>query len=104
MRRHPQGSTVRARMQTAFLVECFWPGVTRDIVESADRRARQQALSLSREGSPLRFLGSWFLPSDETVFFQYVASSYEDVVRASRNADLPFDRVTPSFWLDAEDL
>jgi hypothetical protein len=91
-------------VQSAFLVECFWPGVTREFVELADRRARQQAVSLQREGSSLRFLGSWFVPSDETVFFQYLGSSYDDVIRAAGSAGLPFDRVTPSLWLDSAEL
>jgi hypothetical protein len=90
-------------MQPTFLVECFWPGVTLDAVESASRRARDGAAALRVEGASVRFLGSWFVPADEVVFFQYAASSDQEVVRASRDADLPVNRVTASLWLESEE-
>jgi hypothetical protein len=86
-----------------FLVECFWPGVTRDAVESATRRAQERVLTRRRTGSTLRFLGSWFVPGDETVFFQYSAGSPEDVVDASREAQLPYTRITASLWFESEE-
>ncbi len=84
-------------MQTArFLVECFWPGVTREMVEAANARARAAAL----QGASLRFLGSLFVPGDEVVLFEFSGTSSEEVVRASREAALPFDRVAESLWLE----
>jgi hypothetical protein len=79
-----------------FLVECFWPGVTRELVEAAHARARAAA---SHNGS-LRFLGSLLVPDDEVVLFQFSAASSEEVVRTSREAALPFDRVAESLWLE----
>jgi hypothetical protein len=86
-------------METTYLVECFWPGVTREGVKAANTRARKRAAALRREGSSLRFLGSLLIPTDEVVFFQFRAASSEEVVRASREAELPFDRVAASVWL-----
>jgi hypothetical protein len=88
---------------TTFLVECFWPGVTWDAVLSANRRARERAIALRHQGSSLHFLGSLFVPEDETVFFQYTAASGEEVVIASRQAELPFSRITSSLWLDSDE-
>jgi hypothetical protein len=76
-----------------FLVECFWPGVTREQVEAANARAR------ARAGASVRFLGSLLVPGDEVVLFQFRAASSEEVVRTSREAKLPFDRVAESLWL-----
>ena len=90
-------------MKPTFLVECFWPGVTPDAVESASHRARDGAAALRVEGVSIRFLGSWFVPADEVVFFQYSASSEQELVRALRDAELPADRVTASLWLDAQE-
>ena len=84
---------------TTYLVECFWPGVTREAVEAAAERARTRAVALRREGSSLRFLGSLLIQADEVVFFQFSASTSDEVVRASRAAELPFDRVAASLWL-----
>lgn len=86
-------------MASLFLVECFWPGVTRAQVEAANSRAREAALH--RMGSSLRFIGSLLVPGDEVVLFQFSAGSSEEVVRTSREAELPFDRVAESVWLEA---
>ena len=83
-----------------FLVECFWPGVTREQVEAANARARARAAARLRAGSSLRFLGSLLVPSDEVVLFQFTAGSSEEVVRTSREAELPFDRIAESLWLE----
>jgi len=88
-------------MESIFLVECFWPGVTREQVEAANARARERAGALLRAGSSLRFLGSLLVPSDEVVLFQFSAGSSEEVVRTSLEAKLPFDRIAESLWLAA---
>jgi hypothetical protein len=87
-------------VEATYLVECFWPGLTREAVEAANARVRERAAALRREGSSLRFLGSLLVPGDEVVFFQFTAASSEEVVRASREAELPFDRVAASLWLE----
>jgi hypothetical protein len=92
-------SSAGAEFRATYLVECFWPGVTRDGVRAANARARKRVATLRRAGSSLRFLGSLLIPSDEVVFFQFTAGSSEEVLRASREADLPFDRVAASLWL-----
>src|SRR5260370_29119325 len=87
------------KMDATYLVECFWPGVTREVVEAANGRARERTAALRREGSSLRFLGSLLVPSDEVVFFQFLATSSEEVARVSLEAELPFDPGAASFWL-----
>ena len=73
--------------------------MTRESVAAANARAHTRAAALCREGSSLRFIGSFLVPGDEVVFFQFTAASREDVVRASREAELPFDRIAASLWL-----
>lgn len=82
---------------TLFLVECFWPGVTREQVEAANARAREA--TRDRAGASLRFLGSLLLPRDEVVLFQFTGASQEEVVHTSREAKLPIDRVSESLWI-----
>ena len=65
-----------------FLVECFWPGVTRELVEAANLRAQAAAV----HSASLRFLGSLLVPDDEVVLFHFAAASSEEVVRTSREA------------------
>ena len=60
-------------------------------------------MALRRQGMSVRFVGSLFVPGDETVFFEYAADSSEEVVHASREVELPFSRITLSVWLRSED-
>ena len=70
--------------------------MTRELVEAANERARGAAL----HSTSLRFLGSLLVPGDEVVLFEFTALSSEDVVRTSREAELPFDRVAESLRLE----
>lgn len=89
-------------MDTTYLVECFWPGATREVIQAASERARDGARALRRDGSTVAFIGSMLVPADEVVFFQFTAAAEEDVILASRQAGLPFDRVSASLWLEPE--
>jgi len=83
-----------------YLVECFWPGVTRAEVEAANTRAR--AAVRGHRGDSLRFVGALLVPGDEVVWFQFSAGSSDEVVRTSLEAKLPFDRIAESLWLGPE--
>lgn len=56
--------------------------------------ARTASAQLSRQGTPVRFVRSIFVPEDETCFHLYEAASAESVREAARRAALPFERVT----------
>ena len=55
--------------------------------------ARQTSERLTREGTPVRFLRSVFVPEDETCFYVYKAGSLDAVREAARLAQLPEARV-----------
>lgn len=76
-----------------FLVELYVSRTDGDSVERRAARARAAAEDLTREGAPVRFLRSIFLPEDETCLFLYEASSAADVREAARRAALPVERV-----------
>ena len=86
----------------SYLVECFWPGVTREVIRAATDRARDSAAARRREGFNVAFVGSLLVPADEVVFFRFTAASEDDVIRTARAASLPFDRVSASLWLEPE--
>ena len=77
-----------AAMDTTYLVECFWPGVTREVITAASgTRARMRACVTPRRVCA-GFVGSMLVPADEVVFFQFTAVSEDDVIRAAREANL----------------
>jgi hypothetical protein len=78
-----------------YLVECYWPAVTRDQHAAAAGRARAAAGEARRAGRELEFLGSILIPAEETVFCLF-AGCEDDVRAASQRARLPFERVLES--------
>jgi Nickel responsive protein SCO4226-like len=76
-----------------FLVESYVPRADQAGAELGAARAREAADRLAREGVPIRFLRSIFVPEDETCFYLYEAASVEDVREAANRAALSFERV-----------
>jgi Nickel responsive protein SCO4226-like len=75
-----------------FLVELYVPQAGAAAVEQGDERARLAAEQLTREGTPVRYLRSIFVPEDETCFLLYEAGRAEDVEEAARRASLRVER------------
>lgn len=78
---------------TEFLVELYVSRTDGAAVGRGAGRARRAAAELSREGTPVRYLRSIFVPEDETCFFLYEAVSADAVREAARRAQLPFERI-----------
>jgi Nickel responsive protein SCO4226-like len=76
-----------------FLVETYVARADGAAVERGAERARDAAERLTREGTPVHFLRSVFVPEDETCFYLYQAASSDAVHAAAHRAALPFERV-----------
>jgi hypothetical protein len=79
--------------------------VSRGEAGAVERFARSAGLAadeLSREGSPVRYLRSIFVPEDETCFYLYEAASAQVVLEAAQRAGLPFDRITEAVTSPSE--
>jgi Protein of unknown function (DUF4242) len=72
-----------------FLVELYLPRMDAAVLE----RARAGAELLTREGTPVHYVRSIFVPEDETCFLIYEAASPEAVRAAAGRAALRFERV-----------
>jgi len=77
-----------------FLVELYFSRTDGAAVERGAERARLAAEELTREGTPVHYLRSLFVPEDETCFFLYEAASADAVREAAGRAGLRFERVT----------
>jgi len=76
-----------------FLVEAYLPKRRAGDLEATAACARVAAEKMRREGAPIRFLRSYFLPEDETYFCLYEAGSIDDVAEASQRANLAVARI-----------
>jgi hypothetical protein len=79
-----------------YLVEVYLPQSRAHEARATGRRARAAAEQLSRDGTPIRFVRTMYLPGDEMCFYVFEAASAEVVEDASRRAELGHARVVPA--------
>jgi hypothetical protein len=76
-----------------FLVELYVSCTETNGVEHRAERAQRAAAELTAAGTPVRFVRSIFVPTEETCLFLFEAESVDDVREAASRAALPFDHV-----------
>jgi hypothetical protein len=84
-----------------YMVEAYMPHSHAQEARAAGRRARAAAEELSREGMPVRYVRTTFLPDDETCFHLFDALSANAVEEVSRRAKLGHARVVNAVELSA---
>jgi hypothetical protein len=80
-------------LQETFLMERYWPGVSRADVATAEEDLCRAAGELTRDGVPIRIVSSTWIPADEVVLTLFEAGEEDDVLEVSRRSDYPFDRM-----------
>lgn len=76
-----------------FLVEFYASSSAGAALEHGAEQASIIAAELTREGTPVRYVRSIFVPEDETCFFLYESVSAENVREAACRAGVPFERI-----------
>jgi hypothetical protein len=76
-----------------YLVELYVSRSDAGALERDAEYARLAAEALTREGTPVSYLRSIFVPEDETCFLLYRAVAAADVAEAARRASIPFERI-----------
>jgi Nickel responsive protein SCO4226-like len=71
-------------------------------LQRASEQARQAAEQMRREGTPVRFLRSIFVPEDDTCFFLYEAPTAADARSAARRAQLTARHVRKTITANVE--
>ena len=84
---------------TACLVECYWPGVTEQKLLAAVERVQVAIEERQTCDRVPRLLGSILVPADETVFCLFEGERAE-VEAVSTAAELPFERILGSRWIE----
>lgn len=84
---------------TTFLVERYWPGVTRPTLDAAVARLRDGLSDAPVDGVPVSHVASLLVEADEVVFCLFTAASRKDVEMVNKRADFPFDRIVEGTWL-----
>jgi len=76
-----------------FLVEVYAARSDLHAVQRGRQRALRAAEALTREGTPVAYVSSIFVPCDETCFFLFEAGSIDAVREAAHRAGLAFENV-----------
>jgi hypothetical protein len=77
-----------------YLAERYRAGTSRAAARRESEAAQVAAAQLSLEGRPVTLIGSLLVPSDETVFSLFGASSRDDVAAVGERAAQPYDRIS----------
>lgn len=80
-------------MDTEYLVELYVSGWDPEGVAAIESRSISVAAQMTEEGTPVRFVRSIWLPSDETLFCLLRARSAEVVAEVGHRAAIPFHRI-----------
>ncbi len=78
----------------SYLVEVYLPQSRAHEARDCGRRARTAAEQLAREGVPIRYVRTTYLPDDETCFHLFGAPTAAAVEEACRRATLGRVRIT----------
>jgi uncharacterized protein DUF4242 len=87
-----------------YMVERYLPGVSAEEILAAAIRAREVTADMTDKGSPIRYLRSTYLPSEESCFCLFDGPSEEAVRAANDRARIPFDRIVEAVHMASEDL
>ena len=78
---------------TEFMIELYVSRIDSDSVSRAADRARLAADAMTRDGTPVRYLRSMHVLTDETCFLLFEAESIDVVRDLARSALLPVEHV-----------
>jgi hypothetical protein len=78
--------------ESAYVAECFWPGVSERDLSALDERTQARVAELSRGGANVRYLGSLLLRADEVVLCRFEGDAHAVRV-AAESAAIPFERI-----------
>jgi len=76
-----------------FLVERYLPGATQETLREASRRLADTVDALAAEGESIRYLGTIFVPVEESCFSCFESSSEGAVRRTLDMAGVPYARI-----------
>jgi hypothetical protein len=80
----------------SYLVEVYLPRSRAREARATGHRARTAAEQLTREGVPIRYVRTTYLPDDETCLHLFEAGTPAVVEEASRRAALGRARIVPA--------
>jgi Nickel responsive protein SCO4226-like len=82
-----------------YLVERYLPGIDADGLRALVERLRQASARLRADGTDVHYLGSLYLPDEESCFCRLDAPSAEAAARLNELASTPYARISEAVAL-----
>lgn len=80
---------------SCFVVKRDLPGITPEALHSAGMRAKTCCAEMTKEGQPVRWIRSFYLPETAQTHCYFEATTKEVVEEANKRARIPFSQITP---------
>ena len=87
-----------------YMVERHLPGFRPDQLPGAANSAKRTAMAMAKEGVPVRYLRSTFVPGEDKCFCLFEGPSAEAVRAVNERAGLPMTRIVEAELVSAEEL
>jgi hypothetical protein len=78
---------------SVFVVKRTLPGITPDALAGAGLRARTCSAEMTEEGTPVRWIRSYFLPDVQQTHCYFEAPDEQSVREVNERASIPFTSV-----------
>ncbi len=91
-------------MMPQYLVERRLPGFTTEQVLAAAGAAKRATGQMTKEGTPVRYLRSTFIPGEAKCYCLFEAADAGIVKEANERAGLPMDRIVEAAHVSAEEV
>jgi hypothetical protein len=76
-----------------YMVERYLPGITTGQLDAASARLAAAAATLAAQGVEVRYVGSTFIPEEESCFCRFESANAKAVRLACEQAGIPFARI-----------
>jgi hypothetical protein len=87
-----------------YVVARHLPGITPDALTIAGLRAESCAAEMTDEGTPIKWLRSFFIPKTEKTHCHFDAPSADAVKEVNERANIPFSEIHEAQELVPEDV
>jgi len=87
-----------------YMVERHLPGFKAEQLPSAAAAAKRVTSEMAKEGVPVRYLGSTFVPGEERCMCLFEGPSVDAVRQANVRAGLPLERIVEATSVSPADI
>ena len=87
-----------------YVVERHLPNFTGEQVAAAAKRAKESTAEMTREGTPVRYLRSIFIPGEDKCYCLFEGESADVVRQANQRAELPVQSISEALSITTEEI